>query len=109
MAYLYIYDDHIEFGRDKETIHQINEEVMECIRRLEAIHVNGNDHKVSLLRFKPYTMCVYFIVEDILLDMNMVQRKRFIKMWRSYCLATYKEKELDKVELLDLDAISKVS
>lgn len=109
MAYLFICDDHIELGRDKDATNQIINEAMDCIKRLEAIYVNGDDHNVSLLRFKPFMLCVYFVVEDILLDMNMDQRKRFIHVWRSYCLANNNENELIEVQLLDLDAISKVS
>lgn len=108
MAYLFICDDHIELGRDKEITEQIINQAMDCIKRLEAIHVNGVVHNVSLLGFKPYILCAYFIAEDILLEMNMEQRRRFIQVWRSYCLANNKENELIEVQLLDLDAISKV-
>jgi len=84
-------------------------EAMDCIQRLEAIHVNGDDCNVSLLSFKPYTLCGYTVVDDILLDMDMVQRKRFLNGWRLYCLAHKKEQLLIEQQLLDLNEINKVS
>lgn len=109
MGYLFTCDDHIELGRDKEMTERIVDQTMDCIGRLEAIHVNGVDHNVSLLNVQPYILCTYFIVEEILLDMNIEQRKRFIHFWRLYCLANNKENELIEAQLLDLDTISKVS
>lgn len=48
----------------------------------------------SLLSFKPFILCVYFVAEEISLGMNMEQNQRFINVWRSYCLANIKENEL---------------
>ncbi|XP_037024969.1 uncharacterized protein LOC119066543 [Bradysia coprophila] len=108
MGYLFICDDHIELGRDKKTTNLIIDQAMDSIKRLEAIHVTGEEHNVSLLNFKPYILCVYYVVDEIFLDMSMDQRKRFIEVWRSYCLANNNENELIEVQLLDLDRISKV-
>lgn len=109
MAYLFICDDHIELGRNTETADEVVNQSLDCIRRLEVMHVNGGEHKISLLGFKPFILCAYFVAEEILLDMNMEQRKRFIEVWRWYCFANTKEHELIESQLLDLDAITKVS
>ncbi|XP_037049366.1 uncharacterized protein LOC119083687 [Bradysia coprophila] len=107
LSYLFVGDDHVEIGRTKEATQQITNQAINCIRRLEAIHVTGEEHNVSLLNIRQFIVCTYLVVEDILLDMKMEQRKRFLQAWRSYCLATSKENELIEIQLLDLDVIVK--
>jgi len=100
-----------EFGRDKESTRLMLDQTMQCIRRLESIYVNTKQqqHHISMLDFKPYNICTYFIAEEILLDYNVEQRKRFLKMWQLYCEANDKENELIEKQILDFDVVSKVS
>lgn len=115
MTYLFICDDNVEteygeFGRNKLATRLMLDQTIQCIKRLEAIYVNGNhEHHISMLDFKPYIICTYFIVEEILLDYNIEQRIRFLNTWQSYCLANDKENELIEKQILDFDMISKVS
>lgn len=81
MTYLFICDDNVEteygeFGRDKQATRIMLHQTLLCIKRLAGIYVNCQQHHdISMLDFKPYIICTYFIVEEILLDYNVEQRK----------------------------------
>lgn len=106
---MYIFDDEVEVGRGTKPIGPIVDQILTCIDRLEAIYVNGERPNISFLGFQPYIICTNFIAEDILIEFNIEQRKRFLKNWRLYCSSVEKENELIEKQSLELDQIIKVS
>lgn len=64
MSYLFICDDNVELGRDKEATLVMFFQTINCIKRLEAVYVKGEHRNISTLGLRHYTLCVYFIVEE---------------------------------------------
>ncbi|KAJ6639849.1 (+)-T-muurolol synthase ((2E,6E)-farnesyl diphosphate cyclizing), partial [Pseudolycoriella hygida] len=108
IAFLFIFDDINDLGRDQKVTQQLIDEVVKCVERLEAIYVNDKDHKISLVGCKPFIVCIYFVVEDILLDFNLQQRKSFLAEWKSFIKANAAENELVEKQALDFDEICRV-
>lgn len=110
MTYLFVCDDHVEIGRNSEASRIIFDQTIACVEHLETVYLSSDkDVHLSMENFKPYITCTYYVVEDILRDLNQDQRKRFLQSWHSYCLANNDENELIEKQLMDLDEISKVS